>query len=1272
MGGLESARERLLARRFELRERVGEGGMGAVYRAWDRVLGKEVALKRMHEMGPLQVQRLKAEFRTRSALQHRNLVQLYELVNDGDDCFFTMELVDGSDLETWVRHGGASPAREVQRGARDPKTATTLDERGRAEPSESAVSSGVRPTKPPLDAAALLRLRAALSELCAGLSVLHDAAIVHRDVKPANVLVTRSGRVVLLDFGLAAMPTLRPPDLTSAGTPRYMAPEQIRADRPTSAADLYAVGGILYELLAGRSPFGGSMQTNQERKAAGSRPPPLGDTPDEGLAELAMSLLDPDPRARPDARAVLRRLAGEGDVRSLAPTFGLPVPGGFVGRQAEVSALEGALRRVQAERRPVALLVEGPSGIGKTTLLRSFLGGLVARDKKALVLSSRCHPQETVPFKAVDAAMDALAAHARAMYDLGAFEPAVAHAAGRLFPVLRTVPELSVHSAHSVATDEADLRARGFDALRELFARLSARGPLVVWIDDVQWDDADSLALIESLVRPLGGSAPPLLLVLSMRSGDRGSAIALRLLEPPPRVLVPVERVRLGPLEASDAGKLAAVFLGERDHRVARVVSQSEGNPFLACELARYLAAAPADADISGGALDVQALVAARLCDLPPAERAILDVTSLAVHPLATTIALEAARLAPDARTAVLALCDAFLLRQATSATGEAVAPYHDKIAEATQRLLSPVERAAIHRAIAEAVERHTPDDADTLYVHWEGAGETERAATSAYRAAERAAATLAFDRAAELYEKAILLGGGGIERALLFERAAAAHANHGRASEAARRYLDASHALGDEVGSSHVRTLKRLAAEQYVKGGYVRLGWEVMRSVLAAAGVESPASPRRAMMGALRRRLRFLARRIDVEGAFERRVPEGERPRLEALWTASTSMSMIDVTLSDAFRTKHLERILDVGDASTIARALAYEAALEAHVGGPFFDWHGARLLGHARRLVDRTKDPYDAAWLELGVANEAYCAGRFHDAARACDRSLRILRGECRGVAWEIATVMSFLLTSLSMLGDLPALRETTERFTADAEQRGDLFGVIEGYSGECVLAWWSKGMGEHALARARDAVARQGGDAERWPEKTYRRGQLTELMATVHLQLLAGEPWPAWRAVTESWDALAATMIPSLQFYRSWIRHGRARVALAAAERCAGGPAREGWTRGRLLADARRMAREIRKDTKPFAVPWADLVDGALAYAGGDRAGACAALERAVSGFDRAGMALYREATRFQLGELGSARRRGEAEAWMLAAGVPDPGALAGALVPGFRER
>ncbi len=230
--------------------------------------------------------------------------------------------------------------------------------------------------------------------------MLHDAGIVHCDVKPANVRVTRDGRVVLVDFGLAASPD-RARGKVVAGTPRYMAPEQVRADATTSAADVYAVGGILYDLIAGRSSFGGIGRLVQANMAAGARPESIiHGTPDDDLAMLAMELLAPEPEARPDARDVLEHLALDGEVLDAAPTFGLPVPGGFMGRQRELATLEDRVSRVVAEQRPrAAYLVEGPSSIGKSTLVRHFLADLKQRDPTALVLPSRCHPQETLPFQ---------------------------------------------------------------------------------------------------------------------------------------------------------------------------------------------------------------------------------------------------------------------------------------------------------------------------------------------------------------------------------------------------------------------------------------------------------------------------------------------------------------------------------------------------------------------------------------------------------------------------------------------------------------------------------------------------------------------------------------------------------------------------------------------------------------------------------------------------------------------------------------------------------
>ena len=1270
-----------LAQRFELRAKLGEGGMGVVYRAWDNVLQKEVALKRVRDVDGARARRLKSEYRARSAIQHPNLVQLYELVIETGDSFLTMELVDGTDLASWVRGGGSagtseerSVTAETVREGREGREASGSEMRG---PRGSGGSSGSgrsggksgRGGGEPIDTAGIARLRAAVVDLCAGLFVLHAAGVVHHDVTPSNVRVTPEGRVVLLDFGLAERAVGSPggSQRTVAGTPRYMSPEQIRAEVTTPASDMFAVGCILYELLQGRSAFGGSLREIQVNKAAGEEPSALPrGGPDADLADLAIALLAREPAARPDARAVIRRLGG--DARPLATTFGVGADGDFIGREQEIASLRTSLRQVSEEKRPRAVVVVGPSGIGKTTLVKRFLAEITRESQLAqlalLALSSRCHPQETIPFKALDAVMEGLATHAATRVELGAISGARAHALVRLFPALQAIPALANHPPPEVQPDNAELRALGFRALRDLLAYLAGQGPIAIWIDDAQWDDADSVALLDAVLS--GADAPPILLVVGLRTGNLESGIVRRLVDARP--MVPTCRLEVGPLGEGEVARLAALFLagGDEEGHIPRVVGESGGNPFVARELARYLASAPAES----GRLDVQGLVATRLESLPSHERALLAVVSIAVRPLTVPCALAAAGLGAEGQTSVLALRDAFLLLLESSPAGDTVAAYHDKIAEGTRSLLSKGDRAEAHRAIARSLERYEPADVDALCVHWEGGGDTPRAAACAYAAAGRSNATLAFGRAAELYEKALTLGFDGAPRALLLEHIATAHANVGRAAVAASRYLDASRALGDGVSNARVRTLKRLAAEQYIKGGYVQHGWEVMRTVLAEAGITPPASSRRATIDALGRRLRFLARRIDVGAIGQRQVPPSERARLEILWTASTSMSMVNVTLSDAFRTMHLERILDVGDASSIARALAYEVALEAHIGGPFFDWHAARLIEHARTLVDRTGDPYDRAWLGLGVANQAYCAGRFADAVDACRASERVLREECSGVAWELMTVAAFHLTSLAMLGDLRGLRAAAERLACDAEARGDLFGIAEAYGGECLLAWWQAGLVGKAIARAREASAAQGGDADRWPAKNYRRGQLTELMATVHERLLAGDPWPALKMIHEEWEDLKSAMLPSLQFYRSWLRHGRARVAIAAAGQLGENDRRGGWTRQRLLADARVMQREIAEDGRPFGAPWSALVEGALACASGERSHAIASVERAVAGFGSAGMALYREAARYRLGELtGSREQLAEASGWMQGEGISDLRALVGALAPGY---
>jgi eukaryotic-like serine/threonine-protein kinase len=208
------------APRFRSIEVIGHGGLGVVHRVHDDETGQELALKTLPRPDPERAYHIKEEFRALAGMAHPNLVELYELVVEGDQCFFTMEILDGVPFTEYVW---------------------------------AAVAGGFRPSPAAgLSGAAVERLADAIAQLARGLSFLHREGKVHRDIKPSNVMVTRTGRVVLLDFDMAAR---IPADGAHgaehggagfAGTPAYMAPEQLWGTAPASAADWYGVGVLLF------------------------------------------------------------------------------------------------------------------------------------------------------------------------------------------------------------------------------------------------------------------------------------------------------------------------------------------------------------------------------------------------------------------------------------------------------------------------------------------------------------------------------------------------------------------------------------------------------------------------------------------------------------------------------------------------------------------------------------------------------------------------------------------------------------------------------------------------------------------------------------------------------------------------------------------------------------------------------------------------------------------------------------------------------------------
>src|SRR6266850_1247187 len=203
----------ILAERYRIVGLVGKGGMGEVYRADDLKLGQPVALKflpRGFDAVPDRLQRFLDEVRTARQVSHTNVCRIYDAGEVDGQHFLSMEYVDGEDLASLLRRIGHLPRDKAIQIAR---------------------------------------------QLCAGLAASHEIGVLHRDLKPANIMIDGRGRARITDFGLAAFPQDIEGDEVLAGTPAYMAPEQLAGREVSVRSDLYSLGLVLYELFTGQPAF---------------------------------------------------------------------------------------------------------------------------------------------------------------------------------------------------------------------------------------------------------------------------------------------------------------------------------------------------------------------------------------------------------------------------------------------------------------------------------------------------------------------------------------------------------------------------------------------------------------------------------------------------------------------------------------------------------------------------------------------------------------------------------------------------------------------------------------------------------------------------------------------------------------------------------------------------------------------------------------------------------------------------------------------------------
>lgn len=738
----------LFANRYELQHLIGEGGMGTIHRALDRLTGNTVALKRIkpHEhSSSIEVQiALTREFQTLASLQHPHIIRVLDYGFAGEAPYFTMNLIENP-----------------------------LD---------------LRSLPPTYTLAQRLEL---LLQLLQALAYLHRRGIVHRDLKPSNVMLKTDGVLQILDFGLAIGHDDKE---KMAGTLTYIAPEVIRGQKASIASDLYAVGLIAYELVTGHYPFDTndlnllmaqilskeidfqmipdyvSNQTVGEMPAAGyptltsddnhrsittadeetvigdaftlfETPPTVdGDLPTQVVIETPIDPLAPikqnsvrslgtlslryviqhllakDPQNRylyaEMVIADLRRVMGQtqmADDYQIRESFLQAAT--FVGRDVEMRVLKGMLQAAM-KGRGSAWLIGGESGVGKTRLMNELQ--IQALVKGVLVLQGQALPNQHVPFALWRNPLARLVLST----PLNVEDMAILK---EIIPDLDKILQQEIAPAFPLEGKAARLRLEAV-ILRVFSAQ---QRPILLVLEDLHWaaDDLEVLHRLSQLT-----SEKPLFILGSFRTDEAPDL---------PSKISDMQLIKLGRLDDSHIEALSYSMLGEvgrLPHVIAFLKQQTEGNAFFLVETVRSLAEEVGSLSqigqmnlpsrlVSGG---VQAIIERRLKHIPESALQQLQLAAVLGRRLDWPL-LKAIQPEFNWDQWYVACQQSALL----DIQNGQVNFTHDKVRESVLRGIQPDHYLQLHIQIAEAIEQMYPNKAEctaALVDHWYAAHRFEKA----------------------------------------------------------------------------------------------------------------------------------------------------------------------------------------------------------------------------------------------------------------------------------------------------------------------------------------------------------------------------------------------------------------------------------------------------------------------------------------------------------------------------------------------------------------
>jgi hypothetical protein len=1164
--------DRLLSR-FEIQRLVGRGGMGFVYEAFDENLRMSCALKTLTVLRPERVLLLKNEFRALADIYHPNLVRPGELMRAQQRWFFTMELVRGGDPSSWV--------------GRDSD-----------------------------------RLWHVLRELASVLVAMHEQHLVHRDVKLSNVIVAAPKRVVLLDLGLARH-TDRPLwfDRASAGTPLYMPPESPPFGPP---ADWYAFGMLLYELATGHCPFEGTGDRLVAQKRNPRCIPSLTQSrPDlsPDLDRLFRDLLAVEPEARPNGHDVLCRLRASGFFPRRRRVVSHSSP--LIGRNSELERLRTAFSRIEAGQ-SAAVFVHGPSGIGKTALVDAFVSEV--SQTGVIVFAGRCRERESVAFKTLDGVVDAIAALISRYPPAERHEivPKAAAPLNRVFPALHALDGLVEAAPQANGAERDDV----FHALRALLRALTQRSRVVLIVDDLQWADADGLALLGHALAP--PDAPALMLIACSRNPERPEALAS---------LAGQISLSVEPLSHSDAEALArahATDLTDAAH-IARLVREAGGHPLFVQELAR-LSTSAADAGPAG----LDAVIRARVRALEEPTRGLLELLVVAGGPVSKRALGLSSGHPPEALERELRILEGEQFSRACLDTS-LIDVFHDRVREAVLHQLAIETLTEHHERWAKAYEQSSPLDTARLAVHWAGAGDKSRAFRHARAAANQALDGLAFAHAAELYALALRLDFPADRNELQELRVRLAHAlvQAWRPLEAADAFVKAAaSAEGKESRSLRIR-----AVEQLLLGGDLDRGLAELASALRQRGMSTPRSlPARLLAAFLARAKLYVVQHVPSSIFTQRRrFPED----IDALLGAVQALAMLDALLALGYHAQALVMVLRIDDPQRLVQALAQESMIQAGTGS--FS-KAAQRIDEIEHHLARNPSPANQVWRNAARFNFLVQLGRWHEALAMVELNAPARRERN---AWVLVSRELHMALCEYNLGRFLELSERCERARRDASQRDHRF--LELAFGVSVFPF------VHLL---RDEVDEARALVDEIGKRIWRGGGGGYFHALHAVSALLVELYDQAHGAHEPRQLapFAAALAKRTHYGRVYLLYLDGSSALRAMRT-------SGKTSFSLKRRVRAAIRNLRRDPVPWAEPYGVVLSASLAHLERRHRACLDLLRSARAGFARFGSAHMVDIVDRACLLCEAPERAREAEARLRVRGVVRPARFAAMLAPAF---